>query len=227
MNSKLKEVTGSFERFMFHEVTAAVYKFCILDMSNFYLDILKDRLYTFGAGSKARRSGQTALYEILSVLTRMMAPITPFTSEEIWGYFNKAGSVHLADWPEIDKDLIAPELEAGWQRLIGLREEVLKALEEKRIAKLIGSPLEAKVIIAAGGKEEYEFLNKYLAGLRYIFIVSQVELIKGEKRAIQVAKADGKKCSRCWNWSAAVGEDKNHPTLCERCSGVVTEEKSE
>ena len=224
LNSVVREVTGSFERFMFHEATSSIYKFCILDMSNFYLDILKDRLYTFGAGSKARRSGQTVLYKILSILTRLMAPITPFTAEEIWGYFNKPVSVHLADWPKVENCLIDADLEAGWQTLINLREEVLKALEEKRIAKLIGSSLEAKVIIAAA-KEEHEFLNKYLADLRYIFIVSQVELLKGDKLNIQVLKADGKKCSRCWNWSSLVGEDQSNPTLCERCAGVVTEER--
>ncbi|PIP68117.1 MAG: isoleucine--tRNA ligase [Candidatus Omnitrophica bacterium CG22_combo_CG10-13_8_21_14_all_43_16] len=224
LNSVVREVTGSFERFMFHEATSAIYKFCILDMSNFYLDILKDRLYTFGAGSKARRSGQIVLYKILSVLTRLMAPITPFTAEEIWGYFNKTGSVHLADWPKAENCLIDADLEAGWQKLINLREEVLKALEEKRIAKLIGSPLEAKVVIAAA-KEKYEFLNKYLPDLRYIFIVSQVELVKGDKLNIRVLKADGKKCSRCWNWSPLVGKDQANPTLCERCSGVVTEER--
>ena len=108
--------------------------------------------------------------------------------------------------------------------MINLREEVLKALEKKRIDKLIGSPLEAKVIITAS-KEEYEFLNRYLADLRYIFIVSKVELIKGDKLNIQVLKADGKKCSRCWNWSALVGKDQSNPTLCERCSGVVMEEQ--
>jgi len=223
LNSVLKSVTDSFERFMFHEVTSSVYKFCIIDMSNFYLDILKDRLYTFGAGSKARRSGQTVLYKILSVITRLMAPIMPFTAEEIWGYFNKADSVHLADWPEVEKDLIDLELEAGWERLINLREEVLKALEEKRTAKLIGSPLEAKVVIVVKEKEEFEFLTKYLPGLRYIFIVSQVGLEKGDNREIRVQKADGKKCSRCWNWSASVGDDKSNPTLCDRCSGVIKE----
>ena len=227
LNNMLRGTTDSFERFMFHEVTASIYKFCILDMSNFYLDILKDRLYTFGVRSKARRSGQTALYKILSVLTRLMAPIIPFTAEEIWGYFNKAGSVHLADWPKAEKGLIDHDLESGWQRLINLREDVLKTLEGKRIAKLIGSSLEAKLTLVSGGKEEYEFLNKYLADLRYIFIVSQVELVRGDKRDIQVAKAEGRKCSRCWNWSVAVGDDKRNPTLCERCSGVVTEEKSE
>jgi isoleucyl-tRNA synthetase len=226
LNSMLKEVTGSFERFMFHEVTSATYKFCILDMSNFYLDILKDRLYTFGVSSKARRSGQTVLYKILSVLTRQMAPITPFTAEEIWGYFNKTGSVHLADWPKVESDLIDPELEARWQRLMQLREDVLKALEEKRIAKLIGSPLEAKVTLAICDKEEHEFLDKYREILRYIFIVSQVEIVKGDKKDIQVSKASGKKCSRCWNWSALVGEDKGNPTLCERCIDVVTEDRT-
>ena len=226
LNSTLKEVTDSFERFMFHEVASSVYKFCIIDMSNFYLDILKDRLYTSGAGSNARRSGQTALYKILSVLARQMAPITPFTAEEIWGYFNKAGSVHLEDWPKVESDLINPELEARWQKLIHLREDVLKALEEKRVAKLIGSPLEAKVALVISDKEEYEFLNGCQAILRYIFIVSQVEITKGDKKDIQITKADGKKCVRCWNWSALVGEDRSNPTLCERCIGVVMEDKT-
>jgi len=226
LNSTLKEVTNSFERFMFHEVTSSIYKFCIIDMSNFYLDILKDRLYTFGARSRERRSGQTALYKILSVLTRIMAPITPFTAEEIWGYFNKEGSVHLSDWPGLEEDLIDAGLENKWQKLIYLREDVLKALEEKRIAKLIGSPLEAKVTLVAGGSEEYEFLNSYIGILRYIFIVSQVELLKGDKIDIQVTKAGGRKCGRCWNWSESVGKDKSNPTLCERCSGVVMEGKT-
>ncbi|MDP2912357.1 MAG: class I tRNA ligase family protein, partial [Candidatus Omnitrophota bacterium] len=222
LNSMLKDVTNSFESFMFHEVTSSMYKFCILDMSNFYLDILKDRLYTFGAGSKARRSGQTVLYKILSVLTRQMAPIIPFTAEEIWGYFNKEGSVHLAQWPKEEDDLIDLGLESRWQRLIALREEVLKALEEKRIGKLIGSPLEARVTIIVKEKDEHEFLNRYLADLRYIFIVSQVELAKGDKREILVGKAEGKKCSRCWNWSVSVGDNQANPTLCDRCAGVVT-----
>ena len=134
--------------------------------------------------------------------------------------------MHLADWPEVENSLIDHDLEARWDRLIKLKEEVLKALEEKRIAKLIGSPLEAKVEITSGSKEELEFLSRYLPDLRYIFIVSHVGLEKGDKREIRVAKADGKKCSRCWNWSAKVGSDNKHPTLCERCSSVVTEEIS-
>jgi isoleucyl-tRNA synthetase len=194
-------------------------------MSNFYLDILKDRLYTFGDRSKARRSAQTVLYKILSVITRQMAPIIPFTAEEIWGYLHKDSSVHLADWPKVENGLIDLELEARWQRLINLREEILKALEEKRIAKLIGSPLEAKVALVVSSKEEYEFLNRYLEILRYIFIVSQVELIKGDNREIHVLKAEGKKCSRCWNWSVLVGADESNPTLCERCASVVREDK--
>ncbi|MFA5389588.1 MAG: isoleucine--tRNA ligase [Candidatus Omnitrophota bacterium] len=226
LNSMLKEVTDSFERFMFHEVTASSYKFCIIDMSNFYLDILKDRLYTFGAGSKARRSGQTVLYKILNVLTRIMAPIIPFTCEEIWGHFNKTGSVHLADWPKAESGLIDPELEARWRKLMLLREDVLKVLEEKRSAKLIGGSLEARVTLTAAG-EEHEFLKSYLDSLRYIFIVSQVTLVKGENKDIRVDRAEGEKCSRCWNWSALVGEDKSNPTLCERCVSVVTEGRIE
>ncbi|MFA4992069.1 MAG: isoleucine--tRNA ligase [Candidatus Omnitrophota bacterium] len=221
LNSVLKDVTGSFERFMFHEVTASIYKFCIVDLSNFYLDILKDRLYTFGAGSKPRRSAQTVLYRILSVIVRELAPLIPFTSEEMWSYFNKDSSVHEADWPVVDEKAIDVELEGRWAGLIKLREEVLKALEEKRAAKVIGSPLDAKVRLIIKEEDEFKFVSGYIKELPYIFIVSQVEVEKGGSREINVVKADGKKCSRCWNWSVFVGSDVNHSTLCQRCLSVV------
>ena len=221
LNSVLKGVTDAFERFSFHEVISSIYKFCIVDMSNFYLDILKDRLYTFGAGSRERRSSQTVFYKILDVLVREMAPIIPFTADEIWGYFKKDGSVHLAEWPQVDEDAIDVKLENQWQRLIELREEVLKALEEKRIAKVIGGSLEAKVKLYIAKEDEYKFLAGYLDQLQYIFIVSQVVLEKKEERRIEIEKADGAKCSRCWNWSISVGKLSGNPALCKRCVDVV------
>lgn len=221
LNSVLKEVTDAFERFMFHEAVSAIYKFCIIDMSNFYLDILKDRLYTFGTSSAERRSAQSVLYKILSVLTRITAPVIPFTSEEVWGYFNKNSSVHLADWPELEGSAIDTALEGKWDKLISLREEVLKALEAARGAKLIGSSLEAKVEIGLDNQEEFEFLEKYLKELPAIFIVSQVILEKKGKKEIVVLKAEGKKCCRCWHWDLSVGGHQEHLTLCNRCIDVV------
>jgi isoleucyl-tRNA synthetase len=192
-------------------------------MSSFYLDILKDRLYTFGKDSKGRRSAQTVLYRILDVLVKVLAPLIPFTAEEIWKHFKGIGSVHLSDWPTLDEKAIDLELENRWEKLGKLREEVLKALEEKRITRLIGSPLEAKIILYIRDDLEYNFLIQYLKDLPSIFIVSQVEMEKSDRRGVEVNKADGVKCERCWNWSEFVGSDKGHPGLCKRCLDVVAE----
>jgi len=221
LNSVLRDVTEAFEGFLYHEVTSLIYKFCIVDISSFYLDVLKDRLYTSGKGSKERRSAQSVLFKILDILARELAPLIPFTAEEIWKHFKGKSSVHLSDWPGVDAGAIDPGLEDRWSRLGGLRTEVLKALEEKRIAKLIGSPLEAKIKLYIKSDSEYNFLSQYLQDLPSIFIVSQVELKKAGERAIEVGKADGSKCSRCWNWSAFVGKDKLHPMLCKRCRDIV------
>jgi len=223
-NSMLKEVTDAFERFRYHEATSSIYKFCIVDMSSFYLDILKDRLYTFAKTSKERRSSQTALFKILDTLVRLLAPLIPFTAEEIWKSFKGRDSVHLSDWPKLDKAAIDPALEDRWLQLRRLREKALKAIEEKRIAKILGSSLEAKIILYVKDDLEYNLLNQYLKNLPSLFIVSQVELKKVKEKPandIEVIKADGKKCSRCWNWSAFVGTDKIHTTLCKRCLDVV------
>jgi isoleucyl-tRNA synthetase len=222
-NTVLKDVTGAYERFAYHEVMSSIYKFCIVDMSSFYLDILKDRLYTFGKKSVARRSAQTALYKILDILVRELAPLIPFTAEEIWSYFKGSGSVHLADWPKTEEDFIDKALEEDWSKLVKLREEALKAIEEKRIAKVIGSSLEVKIKLYIQDELEYNFLTKYWDYLPALFIVSQVEIEKARDRAIEVVKADGEKCCRCWNWSSFVGTDKAHPSLCQRCLKVVEE----
>ncbi|MBU1006996.1 MAG: class I tRNA ligase family protein, partial [Candidatus Omnitrophica bacterium] len=223
VNSVLKRVTAAFEDFSYHEVISLIYRFCIVDMSSFYLDIVKDRLYTFGRDSKARRSAQTVLYRILDILVRELTPIIPFTAEEIWRYFKGTGSVHLAEWPRPDEKAIDPELEKKWAKLQELREEALKALEEKRAAKVIGSPLEAKIRLYIKDDIEYNSLTKYLQDLPAIFIVSQVELRKTKERAVEVVKADGEKCERCWNWSDSVGKSEQHPKLCKRCLDVVIE----
>ena len=166
---------------------------------------------------------QTALYQILDALVRELAPLIPFTAEEIWRHFKGTGSVHLSDWPEVDEKAVDADLEKNWQKLRQLRESVLKELEEKRIAKVIGSPLDAKIILYIKDDLEYNLLSKYLNDLPSLFIVSQVELKKAEERKIAVDKADGKKCSRCWNWNDSVGSDSAHPTLCKRCRDVVAE----
>jgi len=192
-----------------------------MDLSSFYLDILKDRLYTFGKASKARRSAQTVLYKILDVLARELAPLIPFTAEEIWGHFKGSGSVHLVDWPKVDEEIIDTELEGDWAKLSQLRDEALKELEAKRTAKVIGSSLEAKILLYIKDDIEYNFLTRYLKDLPSLFIASQVELKKAGAREVAVSKADGAKCIRCWNWSTFVGSDSRHPMLCKRCLDVV------
>ncbi len=237
----LKKVTGAYDTYQFHEVYHSVYNFCVVDLSAFYLDILKDRLYTFAANSYERRSAQTALTEILRVLIRIVAPLLPFTAEEIWRYLPKEmkgqDSVHLAEWPDPQMSLVNPMLEASWGQLLKIRAEVLKVLEENRRLGTIGNSLESRVELLLANPELKQFLTVYSPLLPGIFIVSQVEVsdyqadtpvAKAAKPAgevwglyVMVSKARGKKCVRCWNWSEGVGQTEKHPDICPRCVQVV------
>jgi isoleucyl-tRNA synthetase len=227
-----------YDNFEFHRVYHALHDFCTVDLSSFYFDVLKDRLYTFAPKSRGRRSAQTAVYRIASTLLRLIAPITVFTSEEVWKYLPRAASepasVHMAAFP------VAAELERvlddvrakNWDRLLQVREEVLKALEPVRAAKTITSGLEARVTLAAN-LETVALLRKYAAYLPGLFIVSQVEIADGQAEGatasglaglqIRVERAQGKKCERCWNYSTHVGESEDFPTLCERCVAALNE----
>jgi len=229
----LKETTDSYNKFLFHKVYRAVYNFCVYEVSSLYLDILKDRMYTFKKDSIKRRSGQTVIYEILNILVKILAPILSFTMEEVWQEApikNKEESVHLCDWPFDDEKInewINEGLDKKWDALIPIRESVLKALEEKRIEGKIGSSLEAKIILSAKNSNIKEILSKNIKELPTLFIVSQVEIkdesIEGAKDFsesgifVSVQNADGEKCARCWNYSVTVGRDKNHPNICKKC----------
>ncbi len=224
----LKECQESYDCFNFHKAYRAIYNFCVLSMSNFYLDILKDRLYTFGQNSQSRRSAQSAIYEILNILTATTAPLLAFTAEEIYSYTPKRKdapeSVHLCPWPKTDEAKIDNELLDQWQRLSDIRQLALKVLEEKRTSGIIGNSLEAAVSIYTASGDDYDFLKKFEGQLTSIFIVSQVSVCKAkehQKMLITATKAQGAKCARCWNWSAAVGENKKHPSICKRCAEVV------
>jgi isoleucyl-tRNA synthetase len=227
-----------YEEFAFHKIYHRVNHFCIVDLSAFYFDVLKDRLYISSPRSAARRSAQTAIWRIGDALVRLLAPILSFTSEEVWQHLPKAASpqesVHLAQFPdsaEILGDAAIPgadsKLDEDWTALRSVRDEVLKALEEARNNKLIGTGLEAQVAITAVDPV-YGLLQRHAAELRYLFIVSAVTLAQGSGNGtgglhIEVKKADGVKCERCWNYSLRVGEDKAYPTVCERCSAVLKE----
>jgi isoleucyl-tRNA synthetase len=188
-------------------------------MSAFYLDILKDRLYTYTSNSIQRRSAQTVLYEILNSLTKIIAPILSFTAEEIWQlkFQGEAESVHLSLLPRAENKFIDKRLEEKWDKIIAVRDEVLKKIEEKRIAGDIRSSLEAKVIIKTADEKKYELLESCLEELPFIFIVSQVEL-KSNQEDIVVMRADGEKCPRCWNYFVKLQDSQN---VCPRCTKAL------
>ena len=209
----------------------------MVELSAFFFDILKDRLYTFGADSPERRSGQTTIWRIADSLLRLLAPVLVFTSEEIWKSFPKqagaAESVHMLDFlaaKDISSGFDAKKTE-NWTKLLAVRTEVLKSLETARNAKEIGVALEARVVLSAQA-ELLALLKQYSKWLPALFIVSQVEIVDGAVTgakdsealpglSILIKRADGTKCERCWNYSVRVGESTVYPTVCERCLPVV------
>jgi isoleucyl-tRNA synthetase len=221
----------AYESCDFHVIYHALFNYCTLDLSAFYLDILKDRLYTSPPASVARRSAQTALYRIAEALARLMAPIMVFTAEEIWQHLpefeGKAESIHLTLFPEVDKTQQDAELAEQWKAIKQVRAEVTKALETARAQKTIGHSLDAAVTV---GVEEtlYAKLEPYKEELRSIFIVSQAELSPGvltdadhrgdgNSISVRILPAQGEKCARCWVYDPAVGSHTDHATICGRC----------
>jgi isoleucyl-tRNA synthetase len=234
----IEKFTKAYQDYEFHVIYHGLYNYCTLDLSAFYLDILKDRLYTSPPKSEMRRSAQTVMYTILDAISRMMAPILIVTAEEIWNYMpqekEKAVSIHMLDFPEINSGWIDPELAEKWERLLEIRGEVNKALEEARAQKQIGHPLDAALTIACD-QDTYEMLHPYADDLRSIFIVSKVSLEKDkplenafqgqalEGTSIMVGPATDEKCQRCWIHDSSVGDDPAHPALCNRCKTVIDE----
>jgi isoleucyl-tRNA synthetase len=231
------KVTAAYDNFDFHEVFHCIYRFCVIDMSSFYLDVLKDRLYTSGSDSGERRAAQWVLHQVLSTMTRLMAPILSFTAEEVWQSLKQRAtdledSVFLASFPEVDAQYYDQKLEEKWDALFLLRSEVNKALEIKRAEKFLGNSLEAKIVLYLPDKykmlvsENREFLPTF-------FIVSAAELAdmgfddsykstEIEGLEVSVERAIGSKCQRCWNWSEAVGTFTDAPDICDRCHKVIS-----
>ena len=231
------DVRRWYEEFAFHRIYQRVINFCVVDLSAFYFDVLKDRLYTSAPASVGRRSAQTAMWKIAEALVRLVAPIMSFTTEEVWQYLpglrNRAESVHLEKFSE-GADILGPNVPVDDPKqredfitLLAVREEVLKALEQARNQKVIGSGLEAQIKLAVSNPV-HSVLARYQDQLRYLFIVSAVTLQQASGNGnsgvtVEVEKAAGQKCERCWNYSAHVGEDPVYPTICERCSAVLKE----
>ncbi len=231
LNKLVEKVTGAYENYEYHQFFHAIHNFCVVDMSNFYLDVIKDRLYCSAQNDQARRSAQTVLMVILEYLVKMIAPILTFTAEEIWQHLpgQEKVSVQLADWPEPNPQWDREELGRSWQTLLEVHEEVTWVLEQARRDKVIGGSLEASVTIWADG-ETYEQLSEYADYLATPFIVSSAFLRKGLEEApekatagqrvpikILVEKAGGHKCPRCWVFT------ESKEDLCPRCSKVAAQ----
>jgi isoleucyl-tRNA synthetase len=234
LNETVWYVRDWYERYGFHDVLHTLYDFCTVTLSARYFDIIKDRLYTYAPKSNSRRAAQTVLYRIAGELSCMIAPILSFTADEIWEQLPNANelvpSVHLAELPFAHDRARDRELLARWNKLFHIRDQVLLNLEEARVAKRIGSALQACVVIRPRRDNE-DLIRYFWDDLRYIFIVSQVRLAKdNELRGgslvldqFGIDLAEGQKCERCWNYSVRVGESARYPTVCERCVEALKE----
>lgn len=226
LDALIDKVNEGYNAFDFHIAFHAIHNFCVIDMSNFYLDIIKDRLYCEKEDSELRRAAQTAMYKILSAVARLAAPIISFTAEEIWGFMSHSSeddtqSVFLNQMPEKSGIEFSNEFVEKWNFIYAAREAVNKVLEDARNAKTIGKSLEAGIIIHAS-ENDYEKYNSLAKQLTEILIVSSVAVEKSDSEtSFEVVKAEGGKCERCWCYSKYVGTNHEHPTLCQRCVTAV------
>ncbi len=227
----------AYEAYEFHVIYHRLYNYCTLDLSAFYLDILKDRLYTSPPASEARRSAQTAMYAILDAMARIMAPIMPFTAEEVWNHMptvaGKAPSIHLVAFPQPQVGLRDAHLAQKWETLIQVRAEVTKALEQARAEKVIGHSLDAAVTLGLAD-DLFSAMADFQKDLRTLLIVSQAAMVRGgipgayvgqdtEGVWVQVSPAGGIKCQRCWVHAESVGAIVEQPTICSRCAAALAQ----
>jgi len=229
-------VNSSYEKYEYHTIYHAIHNFCTVDMSNFYLDVIKDRLYCDETNGIPRRSAQTVMYIILDALVRMLAPILAFTTEEIWAEMPHGdgadhGSVLYNLMPETsDMFALAPEREAVWEKLLRLRADVNKALELARGEKIIGKPLDAEVTLFAD-ESAAAFFTLEGQDLKTLFIVSGVDIVPGDGEGhtgtefpgvtVSVRASEEPKCARCWTHGKDVGKNAEHPELCPRCLDAI------
>lgn len=239
MEQVKETVLKAYDDYEFHVMYHAVHNFCTVDLSAIYLDILKDRLYTEKADSKLRRSAQTAMYEILTTLVRLVAPVLCFTSEEVWQALpnkeEREWSVHMSDMPKVNEAYLDKALDKKWKKRLAVRSVAMKALEEARQAKVIGHPLDAEVTVYADG-EAYDIVKAMEKELADFLLVSQTHIVSGTAAAPENAASNEEgtvkasvavctltKCERCWKRSADVDADPKHPGVCARCAHVLTE----
>lgn len=235
----LDKLTTAFDNYQFHVFYHTVHNYSAVDLGGFYLDVLKDRLYTSPAKSHLRRSAQTVLYEIINVLVRVISPVLVHTAEEMWQHLpqttDKPVSVQLTSWPKVNEKYRDEELAERWNRLLKIRDVVNRALEAARSEKTIGNSLEAAVTLYTSDGELRKFLEQYKSELATVFIVSKAELapegaapgaeaVRDSELdlAVLVSEAPGDKCERCWMYSEEVGQSSQHPTLCPRCVEAIS-----
>jgi isoleucyl-tRNA synthetase len=223
-----EKILGWYGDFEFHRIYHALNEFAVADLSQFYIDAVKDRVYTFAPDNPARRSAQTVLWMIAEALVRLVAPLLSFSADEIWHYMpqvsNRLPSVHLELFPKPESLAAAIDADfmSDWATLLSIRDEALKSLEEARKAKLIGKALDARLLLEVPERMA-AVLRRYHGSLKELLNVSQVEVITGPSAQViaTTLPAEGKKCERCWNYSVHVGEDWRWPTVCERCSAAL------
>jgi len=226
----IREITNSYEKYEFSRIHNLVVKYCSVELSSIYLDVIKDRLYVEAPDSMARRSAQTVIHEILLALAKVLAPILTYTTEEVYGHLNEEDRKYLTiqaeTWPQYREELIDEKLMKDFEELLQIRETVLKELEEARQKGLIGHSLDAKVEITPHTKRNKELLNNYENILEDLFIVSQVSILEADDNqkslGVSIKKAEGRKCQRCWKYHPQTGEDERYPDTCPRCSAVLS-----
>ncbi len=242
LNALIRDVTAAHETYEFYRATQRIHQFCAIDLSSFYLDVLKDRLYAETPEGPDRRAAQFVLARLLDVLVRLVAPVMPHTAEEVWGLLPRAGrasSVHLADWPTPDPSWDDHERDRRWESLRQIRENVFACLEPMRKNKEIGSSQEATVELTPSYRNESRFLIENQVQLLTICMVSAVEIQPPTSESespdssnlaqfggATAERSSYAKCERCWNLRPTVGENPDYPTLCDRCARVIAERAS-
>jgi isoleucyl-tRNA synthetase len=232
----IERCRGAYDDFELHVIYHAIFNFCTLDLSAFYLDVLKDRLYTSPPASVERRGAQTTLYALLDGIVRLMAPVLSFTAEEVWQHMplrkEKETSVHRSEMPTVNPEWQNPALAKTWERLLQVRREVTGVLELARAEKRIGHPLDASVTLFVDASLQ-SLLVPYAEELRTLFVTSRVDLVAGEPPEgigiksdmeglrISVTRVTDPKCERCWIYDPTVGKDSAHPSLCLRCRDAL------
>ncbi len=220
----VQRVREAYETYAFHTIYHTIHDFCAVDLSALYLDIIKDRMYVEKKGSVKRRASQTVVFESLVSLVKLAAPILAFTAEEVWSYLwplVPEESVHLAALPEVNPAFLNPSIEAEWETVWKIREAANKKIEELRVQKVIGHPLDARVVIAAPA-DEAAILRKLGDELKEVLIVSQVEVVDSPEPHVTVLRAEGLKCERCWQYATDVETTGTFPNICKRCRDTLT-----